>query len=60
MTEPTSPYPDTENGSKMFAWDSDAQQWVLIGVAPLLPPLPEPNKAYTWDEATQSWVKVNV
>ena len=60
MSEPTSPMPDTENGTKMWGWDNSAQAWVLLGTAPALPPLPNSEKPYIWDEATQSWVQVNV
>lgn len=57
MTEPTSPMPDTENNTKMWGWDDSIQQWVLIGTAPILPPLPDAGKSYKWDEATKSWVE---
>ena len=49
--------PDTENGTKMWAWNEETQQWYLCGEAPALPPLPDPNKAYYWNPEIQQWVE---
>lgn len=52
------PHPDTENNTKMWGWDEESQQWILIGEAPILPPMPDPNKPYYWNEEIQSWVEI--
>ena len=51
------PYPDTENNTKMYGWDDETQQWILIGEAPALPPPPHDDKPFIWNEETQQWVE---